>query len=42
MGEVRYASLTKLFPDVAETLFDRAAVEAKERYNQYQQLSEQK
>ena len=40
MGEVRYASLAKLFPDVAPELFDRAEAEAKDRYEYYQKLSD--
>ena len=33
MGEVRYASLAALFPDVAGELFERAEAEAKEKYD---------
>ena len=40
MGEVRYASLAKLFPDVATQLFDRAEAEAKDKYDYYQKLSQ--
>ena len=40
MGEVRYASLAKSKPEVAQELFAQAAVEAKERYNYLKQLSE--
>jgi pyruvate-ferredoxin/flavodoxin oxidoreductase len=32
MGEVRYASLAKKFPDRAKVLFERAEKEAAERY----------
>ncbi len=39
MGEVRYASLQKLFPDIAKDLFARAAEEAKEKYEYYENLS---
>ncbi len=38
-GEVRYASLAKLFPDVAEQLFARAEEEAKDKYEYYEKLS---
>ncbi|MEA4971159.1 MAG: pyruvate:ferredoxin (flavodoxin) oxidoreductase [Candidatus Pelethousia sp.] len=38
MGEVRYASLAALFPDVAEELFERAEAEAKDKYDYYQKL----
>ena len=38
MGEVRYASLAALFPDVAGELFERAEAEAKEKYDYYQKL----
>ncbi len=34
-GEVRYASLKKLFPDVAEKLFEQSAKDAKERLEGY-------
>ena len=40
MGEARYASLKKFFPDVAESLFERAEEEAKEKYEYYKKLSE--
>ncbi|OHW62058.1 pyruvate-flavodoxin oxidoreductase [Andreesenia angusta] len=39
-GEVRYTSLAKEFPDIAEELFDKAEEEAKERYETYKRLSE--
>jgi len=38
MGEVRYASLTKLFPESAAELFERAAAEAQDKYDYYQKL----
>lgn len=38
-SEVRYTSLKKTFPDVAEVLFKRAEEDAKERYNRYKMLS---
>lgn len=40
MSEVRYASLAKSFPDVAESLFEKAAEDAKDRYESYKQLAE--
>ncbi|MGI6150421.1 MAG: pyruvate:ferredoxin (flavodoxin) oxidoreductase [Christensenellales bacterium] len=40
MGEVRYASLTKLFPETAKELFERAEQEAKEKRAYYEKLAE--
>jgi len=40
MGEVRYSSLTRTFPDRAEKLFEEAEKHAKERYEIYKKLSE--
>jgi pyruvate-ferredoxin/flavodoxin oxidoreductase len=40
MGEMRYASLTKQFPEKAEELFKRAEEEALEKYEYYKKLSE--
>ncbi|WP_024822134.1 pyruvate:ferredoxin (flavodoxin) oxidoreductase [Aminobacterium mobile] len=40
MSEVRYSSLMKSFPDIADQLFDKAAKEARERYETYKQLAE--
>ena len=40
MGEVRYSSLTKTFPERAEKLFDKAANDAQERYETYKKLAE--
>ena len=40
MGEVRYASLKKMFPEVAAELFDRAEKEAKDKYDYYKKLSD--
>jgi len=40
MGEVRYSSLTRTFPDRAERLFEEAEKHAKERYEIYKKLSE--
>lgn len=42
MGEVRYASLTKTFPEIAEELFSRAEKEAREKYNKYKKMAESK
>lgn len=39
MGEVRYASLSKQFPEQAETLYARAEQEAKARYEMYKRLA---
>ena len=41
MGEVRYSSLVRSFPDEAETLFAAAEEAAKEKYAAYKKLSEQ-
>ena len=40
MGEVRYASLKKMFPEVAEELFERAEQEAKDKYEYYKKLND--
>ncbi|MHB1347490.1 MAG: pyruvate:ferredoxin (flavodoxin) oxidoreductase, partial [Candidatus Humimicrobiaceae bacterium] len=40
MGEVRYSSLTKTFPEVADELFTKAEKEAKEKYENYKKMSE--
>jgi len=42
MGEVRYTSLLKMFPEIANDLFDAAEKEAKERYAHYKRLAEMK
>ena len=39
MGEVRYSSLTKTFPETAEVLFKKAEKEAKEKYENYKKMS---
>ena len=39
MGEVRYASLTKTFPEIAEDLFTRAEKDAVEKYEKYNGLA---
>ncbi|HZK57589.1 MAG TPA: pyruvate:ferredoxin (flavodoxin) oxidoreductase, partial [Clostridia bacterium] len=41
LSEVRYASLVKTFPEVADMLFDKAENDAKERYKTYKRLAEQ-
>ena len=41
LGEVRYASLAKVFPEVANELFAKTEADAKERYENYKRLSEQ-
>ena len=40
LGEVRYSSLKRGFPEIAEELFDRNAAEARERYLTYKALAE--
>ena len=42
MGEVRYASLTKTFPEIAKDLFAKAEREAKEKYEKYKAMAEGK
>ncbi len=39
LGEVRYASLRKTFPEMADELFEKAEADAKERYQSYQRLA---
>jgi len=41
-GEVRYASLMKTFPENASYLFTEAEKNAKERYENYKRMAEQK
>ncbi|MEW6614565.1 MAG: pyruvate:ferredoxin (flavodoxin) oxidoreductase [Thermodesulfobacteriota bacterium] len=41
MGEVRYSSLVKTFPENAKTLFQKAEEQMKERYNTYKRMAEQ-
>ncbi len=41
MGEVRYASLVRTFPETAEILLKEAAENAKEKYASYRKLAEQ-
>ena len=40
MGEVRYSSLTRTFPEKAETLFKKAEQDMKERYETYKHMAE--
>jgi pyruvate-ferredoxin/flavodoxin oxidoreductase len=39
MGEVRYSSLTRTFPENAKTLFQKAEEDMKERYETYKQMA---
>ena len=39
MGEVRYSSLTRTFPEAAEKLFDQAEKDMQERYATYKHMS---
>jgi pyruvate-ferredoxin/flavodoxin oxidoreductase len=39
MGEVRYSSLKKQFPDMADALFEKTAQDAKERLEKYKLLA---
>jgi pyruvate-ferredoxin/flavodoxin oxidoreductase len=41
MGEVRYSSLTRTFPDQAKKLFKKAEEDMKERYEMYKQIAAQ-
>lgn len=41
-SEIRYSSLMNVFPDIAETLFDESAKNAKERYENYKRHAEMK
>ncbi len=41
MGEVRYSSLTRTFPENAETLFAKAEKDVKERYEFYKKMAEE-
>ncbi|GHT00975.1 pyruvate-flavodoxin oxidoreductase [Synergistales bacterium] len=40
LGEVRYTSLAQGFPEIADSLFEQAEKEAKQRYNTYKALAE--
>jgi pyruvate-ferredoxin/flavodoxin oxidoreductase len=39
MGEVRYSSLTRTFPDAAQKLFEQAEKDAKDRFETYKRLA---
>ena len=39
MGEVRYSSLTRTFPEAAEKLFEKAEKDMKERFETYKKLA---
>ncbi len=39
MGEVRYATLKKQFPEVADALYEQAEKDAKSRYDMYKRLA---
>jgi pyruvate-ferredoxin/flavodoxin oxidoreductase len=39
MGEVRYSSLTRTFPEKAEELFEKAEEDMRERYDTYKRLA---
>ncbi|MBI4620802.1 MAG: pyruvate:ferredoxin (flavodoxin) oxidoreductase [Desulfobacterales bacterium] len=41
MGEVRYSSLVKTFPENAKTLFQKAEEQMRERYDIYKRMAEQ-
>ena len=41
MGEVRYASLAKAFPEAADALFEKTYNDAMERLAGYKKLAEQ-
>ena len=40
MGETRFASLTRTFPETAEKLFAEAEVQCAKRYEKYKKLAE--
>ncbi len=42
MGEIRYASLTKTFPEIAKDLFGKAEEDAKAKYEKYRAMAEAK
>ena len=39
MGEVRYSSLTRTFPEAAEKLFEKAEKDAKDRFETYKRMA---
>ncbi len=40
MGQNRYVSLAKEFPDVAGTMFKKTENDAKNRYEEYKRMAE--
>src|SRR4030043_793117 len=42
MGEIRYASLTKTFPEIAKDLFGKAEEDARAKYEKYRAMAEVK
>jgi len=42
MGEVRYSQIEKTFPNLAEKLYEKAEIDAKDRYETYKKLSSEK
>ncbi len=42
LSEVRYASLQKTFPELADSLFEKAEKDAKDRYESYKRMAEMK
>ena len=42
MGEVRYSQIEKTFPHLADKLYEKAELDAKERYETYKELSNEK
>ena len=41
MGQIRYSSLAKEFPSVADKLFDQVEEDARQKYETYKALAEQ-
>ena len=39
MGEVRYSSLTRTFPENAKALFQKAEEDMRERYETYKRMA---
>ena len=40
MGEVRYNSLTRTFPEIADQLFEKTEADAKARLESYKKMAE--
>ena len=40
MGEIRYSALAKIFPKLAEQLFEKTEKDAKERLENYKKLAQ--